>query len=53
MGTTWTRHAMCESAFIGAMDWLGLAQDTGGCWAPVKAMMNLRVSYNAENFLTS
>jgi len=35
------------------MDWIKLAQDKGGWWALVNAVMNLRVPQNVENFLTS
>jgi len=37
----------------GDMDWIELAQDRDRWWALVTAVMNLRVSYNAGNFLTS
>jgi hypothetical protein len=35
------------------MDWIDLAQDMGRWRALVHAVMNLRVPYNAENFLTN
>jgi hypothetical protein len=37
----------------GDMDWIDLAQDCNRRWALVNAAMNLRVPYNARNFLTS
>jgi hypothetical protein len=37
----------------GGMDWIELAQDRVRWWALVNAVMNLRVLYNAGNFLTS
>jgi hypothetical protein len=35
------------------VDWIGLAQDGDRWRALVSAVMNLRVTYNAGNFLTS
>ena len=37
----------------GYVDWIGLAQDREGWQKLVIAVMNLRVPYNAGNFLTS
>ena len=37
----------------GGMDWIDLAQDKGRWWALLNAVTNLRVPYNAGNFLTS
>ena len=37
----------------GYMDWIGLAQDRDRWWTLVSAEMNLRVPWNAGNFLTS
>ena len=37
----------------GYMDWIGLAQDRDSWRTLVSAVMNLRVSWNAGNFLTS
>jgi hypothetical protein len=37
----------------GVMDWIYLAQDRGGWWALVKAVMNLQVPHNVGYFLTS
>ena len=35
------------------MDWIDLAQHRDRWWARVNAALNLRVSQNAGNFLTS
>ena len=37
----------------GYMDWIGLAQDRDRWWTLVSVIMNLRVPWNAGNFLTS
>jgi hypothetical protein len=37
----------------GGMNWIDLARDKDRWWAVLKAVMNLLVSYNAGNFLTS
>ena len=37
----------------GDIDWIELAQDRVRWWALVNVVMNLRVSQNAGNFLTS
>jgi hypothetical protein len=37
----------------GAMNWIEMAQDRGWWRDIVNAVMNLRVQYNAGNFLTS
>ena len=41
-----------EVRWVG-MDWTDLAQDRDRCWALVNVVMNLRVPYNAGNFLTT
>ena len=38
---------------FGVMDWILLAQNRDGLRALVNAVMNLRFTYNSENFLTS
>jgi hypothetical protein len=37
----------------GAMDWIDLAQDKDRWQASVNVVMNLQVSYNVKNFLTT
>jgi len=37
----------------GYVDWIGLAQDRDRWWTLVSAVMNLRVPWNAGNFLTN
>jgi hypothetical protein len=37
----------------GGMDWIDLAQDRDRWWAVVNEVMNLRVTSNAGNFLSS
>jgi len=37
----------------GGMYWIALAQDRGRSWPPVNVVINLRVSHNEDNFLTS
>jgi hypothetical protein len=36
----------------GGVDWIGLAKDRDQWWALVNAVINPRVSYNAEEFLS-
>jgi hypothetical protein len=35
------------------MDWIDLAEDTDRWWALVNAIINLSITKNAGNFLTS
>jgi hypothetical protein len=37
----------------GNIDWIELDQNRDRWWASVNVVINLRVPYNAENFLTS
>ena len=37
----------------GGMDWIDLAEDRDRWWEFVNGVMNLRVQYNEENFLTT
>jgi len=42
-----------QAVGCGSMDWIALAQDRDRWRAPVNEDMNLRVPYNAGNFLIS
>jgi hypothetical protein len=42
-----------QAVGCGGMDWIKLAQNRDSWWALGNAAMNLRVPYNAGNFLTS
>ena len=51
----WMDNIMIDLQEVGCgyMDWIGLAQDRDGWLTLVNAVMNLRVPWNAGNFLTS
>ena len=51
----WVDNIMMDLQEVGCgyMDWIGLAQDRDRWRTLVSAVMNLRVPWNAENFLTS
>jgi hypothetical protein len=42
-----------QTGGCGVMDWIDLDQERDRWQAFVKTVINLRVAYNAENFLTS
>jgi hypothetical protein len=49
---TWTKMDLREIGW-GGMDWIDLTQDRDQWKALVNTLMNLWVSYNAGNFLSS
>ena len=42
-----------QAVGCGGMDWIDLLQGRNKWWALMNAVMNLRVTYNAGNILTS
>ena len=54
-GRKWENNIKMDLQEVGcrSMDWIDLAQDKGRWRALVNAVMNIRVPYNAGNFLTS